>query len=275
MSSLFATLADLERSGQSAALCTVIRARGSVPRHAGSKALVFADGRIEGTIGGGEMERRVIRAAQEAIADGGARVLQYQLVDLQAGDPGVCGGEVEIFVEPIRPAPTLLVIGGGHIGRAVVHLGKWLGWRVALSDDRPEFCTPEAAPGADDYRLCSIRELAATFPFHSETYILMPTRGVPLDVEGLPFLLDVPHAYLGVIGSRRRWAVAVKQLTERGVPPEKLARVHAPMGLELNAETPEEIALSILAEVIMIHRGGTGQPMKPAAIVEEIIEASK
>jgi xanthine dehydrogenase accessory factor len=263
MTSLFASLAELEQRGAPGALCTIVREHGSVPRHAGSRMLVHADGRIEGTVGGGEMESRVIREALAALQAGTPRLVQYALVDPASGDPGVCGGEVEIFVEPIKPHPTLLVIGGGHVGRALVHLGHWLGFRVALSDDRPDFCNPQAAPGADEYLPVPIRDLPARFQFHSQTYIVMPTRGMPLDVEGLPALLDVPHAYLGVIGSRRRWATAAKRLAEKGVPPEKLAQIHAPMGLELNAETPEEIALSILSEIVMLQRGGTGEPMRP------------
>lgn len=262
MNSLFETLADLEKRGVSAALCTIIREQGSVPRHTGSKMIVLADGSVQGTIGGGQMESRVIQAALEALADGQARVVNYSLVDPGAGDPGVCGGQVEIFVEPLRPQPTVLVVGAGHIGKALVHLGKWLGFRMALCDDRPEYCTPEWAPGADEYLPVPMAELPGRFNFHPETYIVMPTRGVPLDVAGLPHLLDLPHAYLGVIGSRRRWATAVKQLEAQGISREKLARVHAPMGLELNAETPEEIALSIMAEIVMLRRGGTGAPMK-------------
>lgn len=268
MASLFSTLAELEKTGGSAALCTIIRARGSVPRHIASKMLVYADGRIEGTIGGGELERRVIREAQAALQQGAPRLVSYTLSDIEAGDPGVCGGEVEIYIEPVNPAPTLLVIGGGHVGRALVHLGKWLGFRVVLSDDRPEFCNPEATPGADEYLCLPVQELAQRFNFNAATYIVMPTRGVPLDVAGLPALLDAPHAYLGVIGSRKRWATTVKELEARGVPREKLARVHAPMGLELNAETPEEIAVSVLAEIIMLRRGGSGQPMKWLGEVE-------
>lgn len=274
MKSIFETLAALEKEGTPAAVCIVIRERGSVPRHAGSKMIVYPDGRIEGTIGGGEMESRVIQAALSVLAGGSPTVVSYSLADPKEGDPGVCGGEVEVFVEPIRPQPTLLVIGGGHVGKALVHLGKWLGFRVALCDDRPEFCNPEWAPGADSYLPVPMRELPNRFRFHSQTYVVMPTRGVPMDVEGLPFLLDMPHAYLGVIGSRRRWATAVKQMVENGVPSEKLATVHAPMGLELNAETPEEIAVSVMAEVIMVQRGGTGNPMRRAAAEEPAGAAS-
>jgi xanthine dehydrogenase accessory factor len=217
---------------------------------------------VAGTVGGGEMESRVIRSALEAIQTGQPVVVVYQLSNPAEGDPGVCGGEVEVYVEPVKPVPTVLVIGGGHVGRALVHLAHWLGFRVALSDDRPEFCQPQWAPGADEYWPGPVKDLIERFPFTSETYIVMPTRGVPLDVAMLPQLLDRPHAYLGVIGSRRRWATAARALREQGVPAETLARVHAPMGLELNAETPEEIAVSILAEIILLRRGGTGQSMR-------------
>jgi xanthine dehydrogenase accessory factor len=260
--SIYAAVAEAERTGRAAALCTIVRARGSVPRHVGSKMLVYADGSIVGTIGGGEMESRVMAAAQTAMADGAAQIVNYQLVDPKAGDPGVCGGEVDIFVEPIRPAANLLVIGGGHVGRAVVHLARWLGFRVTLADDRPEYCRPEWAPGADAYLPLPARELAEAYAFNAETYIVLTTRGVPLDLELLPHLLARPQAYLGVIGSRRRWSTAARRLREMGVPDERLARVHAPLGLELNAETPEEIAVSIMAEIVMLRRGGAGGSMK-------------
>jgi xanthine dehydrogenase accessory factor len=264
--SLYESLAGLARSGGSAALCTVIRERGSVPRHVGSKMLVHADGRIEGTVGGGEMESRVIREALATLASGSPRVARYSLVDLASGDPGVCGGEMEIFIEPVKPRPTLLVVGGGHVGKALVQMGTWLGFRVVLSDDRPEFCTPDAIPGADVYLPVPMRELPQHLTFTDETYVVLATRGMPVDVNGLPELLDQPHAYLGVIGSRRRWTAAARQLEGLGVSEEELARVHAPMGLELNAETPEEIAVSILAEIIMLRRGGTGVPMSKTGL---------
>jgi xanthine dehydrogenase accessory factor len=260
--SLHARIVELERRGEAGVVCTVVRTKGSVPRHAGAKMLVHPDGRIEGTIGGGELESRVVREALAAAADATPRLVRYSLVDLATGDPGVCGGEMEVFVEPLERTPTILVIGAGHVGRALVHLGKWLGYRVVVSDDRAEQCSPEVVPGADDYLVMPVTELVRKFEFTPATCILMPTRGMLVDVEALPHLLDVPHAYIGVIGSRRRWATAVKALEERGIPRSKLARVHAPMGLELNAETPEEIALSVLAEIVMVRRKGSGESMK-------------
>jgi len=261
---LFSHLADLERTGQPAALCTVVRASGSVPRHAGSKMLVFPDGRIEGSIGGGEMESRVIAAALEALAERQPRLLSYTLSEPSQGDPGVCGGEVEVFVDPIGSKPTLVVFGGGHVGRAVSHLARWLGFRTVVADDRPEFATPQSAPEADQHIVCALGDLPRHVSIDDETYLVLTTRGVAIDVEGLPALLDTPAAYLGIIGSRRRWETAAAELEARGVPSERLEKVTSPMGLELNAETPEEIAVSILAEIIARRRGGSGEPMRHA-----------
>lgn len=264
--SLFTRLADLQRKGEPAALATVIRARGSVPRHPASKMLVYADGKILGTVGGGEMESRVIEESLAAMDDGETRILRYELNDPHGGDPGVCGGEVEVFVEPILPKPTVIVVGAGHVGQAVAHLAHWLGFRVVVSDDRAEFANPTTVPEADEIVVCPLAELGARTRVDDQTYILLTTRGVPVDIAGLPPLLDSPAAYLGVIGSRRRWEVTAQQLREKGIPEEKIGRVTSPMGLELNAETPEEIAVSMMAEIILRRRGGTGERMaQPAA----------
>lgn len=250
-------------NGETAALATIIRVQGSVPRHTGSKLLVRADGSFVGTIGGGKMESLAITEALTVIASGESRTVSYALNDIQAGDPGVCGGTVEVFIEPLNPAPTLLVIGGGHVGKALAELGKWSGWRVILSDDRPEFCNPEYAPGLDGYTISKPADVVRHVSITSSTYIAAVTRGLPVDVDLIPVLLTTPAAYIGVIGSRRRWALTMKELREqRGLTDAQLARVHAPIGLELNAETPKEIAVSILAELIMIRRGGTGESMK-------------
>jgi xanthine dehydrogenase accessory factor len=259
--SIYAAVAALEAQNQPGALCIVTHSQGSTPRQAASKMLVYPDGQIAGTVGGGEMEQRVIEEALAAIADGETRRLAYTLNDPGRGDPGVCGGQVEVFVEPIQPRPTLLVIGGGHVGKAVVHLAHWLGFYVVLSDDRPEFCNPESVPGADVYLPIPIGELPQAVAITPWTYLVLTTRGSPLDQAGLPALLNTPAAYIGVIGSQRRWAVTRAKLAEAGVPDEQLARVRSPMGLELQAQTPEEIAVSILAEVLMLRDRGTGQPM--------------
>ncbi|HXD11325.1 MAG TPA: XdhC family protein, partial [Anaerolineales bacterium] len=151
MNSIHQALAALEKNNEAATLCTVVKSEGSTPRHVGSKMLVYADGKFIGTVGGGELESRVIKAALETLNNGKAQTLSYTMADPARGDPGVCGGTVEVFVEPILPPATIIVIGGGHVGKAVVHLAKWLGFRVAISDDRAEFCNPESVPGADAY----------------------------------------------------------------------------------------------------------------------------
>ncbi|HEY2981611.1 MAG TPA: XdhC family protein [Anaerolineales bacterium] len=262
MNPVYQALAEVEKNNQAAALCTVTRSEGSTPRHVGSKMLVYPDGHFIGTVGGGELESRVIRAALESMRDGKTQSLAYTMADPARGDPGVCGGQVEVFVEPILPAPTIVVIGGGHVGRAVVHLAKWLGFRVAVSDDRPEFCNPESIPGADAYYPVPMAQLVDQLKVTPQTSLVVTSRGSPIDAEGLPHLLDSPAGYIGVIGSKRRWATTVKALIDKGVPEEKLQRVHSPMGLELQAETPEEIAVSILAEILMTRDRGTGKPMK-------------
>jgi xanthine dehydrogenase accessory factor len=223
--------------------------------------LVYPDGRIVGTIGGGEMEGRVVREALEAIRRGEPRLLQYELSDPRGGDPGVCGGEVEVFVEPIARRPTVLVVGAGHVGQAVAHLAHWLGFRVVVSDDREEFANAKVVPEADEIVVGPLQDLPSRTKIDDVTYVLLTTRGVSVDVAGLPALLETPAAYIGVIGSRRRWETAAETLRAQGVPEEKIGRVVSPMGLELNAETPEEIAVSMLAEVILRRRGGTGAAM--------------
>ena len=262
MKSIYQALAELEKNNQSAALCTVTKSEGSTPRHVGSKMLVHPDGNFIGTVGGGELENRVIKAALESIQNGTAQTLSYSMADPSRGDPGVCGGQVEVFVEPILPTPLLIVIGAGHVGKAVAHLAKWLGFRVAVSDDRAEFCTPESIPEADAYYPVAMDELPKHITIDKRTVLILTTRGSAIDAAGLSPLLDSAAAYIGIIGSKRRWATTVKALKDKGVSDEKIARVHWPVGLELQAETPEEIAVSIMAEVMMLKEKGTGKSMR-------------
>ena len=256
------TLAELERKGEAVAVATVIRSHGSVPRHDGSKMLIYTDGRIDGTIGGGDMESRVIKEALAALKDGETRRLSYAFRDVQKGDVGVCGGEVEVFVEPLLPKPQIIIAGGGHVGKAVAHLAHWLGFHVVVSDDRPEFATPEAVPSADEHIHCPLSELPSRTRIDQNSYVLLTTRGMPVDIEGLPALVETDAAYIGVIGSRRRWEVCIDKLRASGMSDGDIARVTSPIGLELNAEFPEEIAVSIMAEIIMLRRKGTGDRMQ-------------
>jgi len=183
------------------------------------------------------------------------------MVDPERGDPGVCGGQVEVFLEPVMPSPVLVVVGGGHVGKAVAHLASWLGFHVVVTDDRPEFASQEAVPDGDEFYPLELSDLSSQFDITPWTYVVLTTRGVDVDVAGLPSLLDSQAAYIGVIGSKRRWTTTRKKLTNLGVSDDKLERVFSPVGLEINAETPEEIAVSIMAEIIMHQRGGHGRSM--------------
>jgi xanthine dehydrogenase accessory factor len=260
---IYEALLEAQNQGEAVALATVVRAQGSVPRHEGSKMVVRSDGSIVGTVGGGAMESRVVQEALAALGDGQTRMTSYTLNDLASGDAGVCGGTVDIFIEPVGAAATLLVIGGGHVGKALAELGKWMGYRVLLTDDRAEYCNPEYVAGLDGYIVCKPEEIVQRAPINAQTYIAAVTRGMPVDLPLIPALLQTKAAYIGLIGSRRRWSLTSKALQENfGLSEAQLARIHAPIGLELQAETPKEIAISIMAEITMIRRRGTGNPMQ-------------
>lgn len=251
-----------QEAGEAVVLATVTRAQGSVPRHTGSKMLIHADGRTSGSVGGGEMESRVLQEAQAAFQDGQTRVVPYALVDPKRGDPGVCGGEVEIYLEPYMPLATLFVIGCGHVGRALAAQARLLDYRVVVTDDRRELVTPEQIPFADSYLPGDIEQALAANPIHHNTFVAVVTRNVAIDRQILPKLLATPAPFIGVMGSKRRWAETKRLLLADGLVESDLERFHSPLGLELNAETPEEIAVSIMAEVIMVRRGGTGKRMR-------------
>jgi xanthine dehydrogenase accessory factor len=234
---------------------TVVATRRSVPRRAGSKMLVYGDGTTSGTIGGGEMEARVVAAALDTLVTGCPASLQFSLVDPTAGDPGVCGGEVDLYLEPHMPTTTVFVVGAGHVGAAVVELASWLGYRVVAWDDRADQLDAITADG-DRLEIASgpIAEAIAAFGVDENTRVVMVTRNVALDLEILPALLASPAPTIGLMGSRRRWETTRKALVAAGIAEADLARVHSPIGVEINAETPAEIAVSIIAELVAHER---------------------
>lgn len=268
---VFEALLEAQSKGEPVALATVVSVKGSVPRHEGSKMVVRRDGSIVGTVGGGAMESLVIKEAHAVIQDGKTRMPSYTLNDLASGDPGVCGGTIQVFIEPIGLVPTLLVIGVGHVGKALAELAKWSGYRVLVSDDREDYCNPEYLPSMDGYIVCKPGQIAQRAAITPQTYIAAVTRGMPVDMDLIPVLLATDAPYIGLIGSRRRWALTVKALQEQhSLTEAQLERVHSPIGLELQAETPQEIAISIMAEIIMVRRGGSGQPMQWMGEVTEV-----
>lgn len=260
-SEIYRELDQIIEAQRAAALCVIVRASGSVPRGEGSKMIVYPDGKFSGTIGGGELEQRVIAVAQDVIQSGEPQIVEYAMVDPQRGDPGVCGGQLEVYVEPILPQATLMVVGAGHVGLKVAELAKWLGFAVVVSDDRAEFIEGEEVKSLGKIHHGPMTDLVEAFPIHERTYLVLTTRNAEIDAAGLPALLRTEAAFIGVIGSRRRWGVAREKMLSAGVEAELIDRVYSPVGLELNAETPEEIAVSILSQIIMQRRGGDGASM--------------
>ena len=254
--SVYDALVQAQRDGKPAALATVIRTQGSVPRREGSKMLVWADGSIVGTVGGGQMESLVVQEGLKIMQSGKPATFTYNLTDIQQGDPGICGGTAEIFVEPVGFAPTVVVIGCGHVGKALAELAKWSGFRVVVSDDRADLCNEANISNVDAYYPIPAEEFIEQFEITALTFVAAVTRGLPVDVKYLPQLLESDVPYIGLIGSKRRWAITEKALREEyHVAEEVIKRVRSPIGIEINAETPQEIAVSIMAEIILHYRG--------------------
>ncbi len=258
MDKFYQALADSIQQNKLAAVATIVKTRGSSPRDVGSKMLVYPNGAIVGSVGGGEMEARVIEAAKEAMREGRPHYLDMTLSDEERGDPLICGGEMEIFVEPLLTAPTLLIIGAGHIGAACAELGKFLGFRVVLIDDRVELLTREKFPTADELLVGDIADELRQFEISPQTYVVLVTRAHTTDAVVLRAIIDKPAAYIGMLGSKRRVLTVFDMLKQEGVREEAFQRVHAPIGLPIDAETPQEIAVSIMAEVIRVRRSNSG-----------------
>ena len=258
-------------SGERVVVATVVDTCRSVPRHAGSKMLVHEDGRRSGSIGGGAVETRVATAALAALADGQARLVRYDLLDPRNGEPGTCGGEMTVYLEPYLPTPTVFVIGCGTIGRAVADLAHWLGFRIVATDDRPDLATKELLPGADLLLPGPVEAALAAVPVTADTHLVLSTRGVQLDAAALPPLLARQAGSINVLGSTRRWQATRAELLARGVSEEALGRVRTPAGLDLGAETPPEIALAIMAEIVAIRREGPVLQARPAARPENLV----
>ncbi len=262
MEEIFREIARALEKGESVALATIVKVSGSAPRKEGAKILVRPDGSTVGTIGGGSLENAVIQEALKALAEGKPRLLHYGLrADLHPEDLGVCGGDVEVFVDVISPTETLLLVGGGHVSLALARLAKELGYRIAVLDEKGEFASKERFPFADEVRAGELSSLLENFPITPHTWIVIATRSHESDALALEKVVNSPASYIGLLGSRRKVALIFKRLREKGVEENRLARVFAPIGLDIGAESPEEIAVSIMAEMILHKRGGTGKPL--------------
>lgn len=254
MENLYALIAERVAAGQGTALAILVHAEGSTPREAGTKMVVYPDGRTSGTIGGGAMEAAVIREAVQAIAQGASRLMHYGLHDPESGDLGICGGMADVYIDVIVPPPTLVVVGAGHVAMPVAEIGHLCGFRVVVLDDRPDMVSEERFPHAAERIARDIPGTLRALSIHSNTYIVIVTRGHAHDEVALRAVIDSPAAYLGMIGSRHKVRTTFDHLLAGGVSEEQLQRVHAPIGLNIGAQTPAEIAVSILAEIVMLRR---------------------
>jgi xanthine dehydrogenase accessory factor len=253
---VFAAVADALERGEPAALVTIVSTTGSTPQRIGAKMLVFADGRTVGTIGGGCYENDAFWKAREAITNRKPALLHYELSDDFAQETGlICGGQMDVYIEPIEPSPELYIVGAGHVGFHLARLAHDVGFNVHVVDDREKFANAERFPVAAEIVVDDIPSWIARTSIPSHAYAVIVTRGHTNDLEALRALAPRDLRYLGLIGSRAKVARIYDALVADRMPAELLTRVHAPIGLDIGAVTPQEIAVSILAELIAVKHG--------------------
>lgn len=250
MVNILEALTEAIKSRQPVALATIIDVQGASPARIGFKLLVWPDGKFLGNVGGGELEMRIRQAAQEALVEGRARTLHYSLREEGKNAIGMlCGGEVTVFIEPYMIKPILLIVGGGHIGQPLAEMGRMVGYDVQVVDvdlehaDRPPF-DPSTIT--------------------ADTHVVIITEDHVTDEHALRNALSTPAAYIGMIGSQRKIGTIMENLRTDGFTDDKLARVHAPIGLDLGGREPAQIALAILAEIEMVRHGGRGRQRSEA-----------
>ena len=255
---VFSVLAEARAAGEPVTLVTIVAAHGSTPQRVGAKMLVFEDGRTVGTIGGGCYENDAFWKAREALTTGRSQLVKYELNDDFAEESGlICGGQMEVFVEPIMPAARLYVIGAGHVGFHVARLAATVGFKVHVVDDREKFANAERFPDAEEVIVEAIPEWLAEATLPSHSYVLVLTRGHRHDLDAMRELARRDVRYIGLIGSRAKVARIFRALEDESGPNARLHQIHAPVGLDIGAVTPEEIAVSIVAELIAVKYGRT------------------
>src|SRR4051812_16435208 len=253
---VFVAVAEALDRGEPAALVTIVATTGSTPQRVGAKMLVFGDGRMIGTIGGGCYENDAFGKAREAILHRRPQLVRYELSDDFAQETGlICGGQMDVYIEPIEPSPELYVVGAGHVGFHLARLAHEVGFRVHVVDDREKFANTERFPTAAEVIVEDIPAWIARANLPPHAYAVIVTRGHTNDLEALRALAPRELRYLGLIGSRAKVARIYDALVADSMPADALKRVHAPIGLDIGAVTPQEIAVSIVAELIAVKHG--------------------
>lgn len=255
----------MHREGAAGVIATVTDAGGSTPRGAGAKMIVYADGRTLGSVGGGAVEAATIERALELAGSSEPELLTF---DLDEDTDMACGGSMEIFLEPIAPAQGVLIVGGGHVGQAVAAAAKLAGFRVTVVDDRADVVSEERFPSADLRLVGGVELLDGRLKIGHDTFVVVVTRGHRYDAEWVRALADDLPRYVGMIGSEKKVRGTFERLTEAGISGAVLDSIYAPIGIDIGAETPAEIAVSIVAEMIAVRQGITDTAMlktKPGA----------
>ncbi len=258
---IYEEIARLRKEGRKAALATIIQVQGSIPGYESSKILVREDGTFLGTVGGGCVEAEVWSVAQEVMREEKPRRLHFNLNAHPEYDTGlVCGGSLDIFVEPILATPTLFLFGGGHVALHVSKIANLAGFDVVVLDDREAFANRERFPHAAATHAGPWEEILGRITPNEFSYLVIATRGHQGDLVCLRWALSKPWRYLGMVGSKRKRIEFQKAFEKEGVATEQLARLHSPVGLGIGALTPEEIAVSVVAEMNAVRRGATTAP---------------
>ena len=252
---IYEELARLRRAGQVCALATIVDVRGSIPSYQTAKLLVRADGSMVGTIGGGCLEAEVYSAAREVIRTGQPKRLSFTLNQDAAGDNGlICGGQLEVFIEPVAPLPRAFIFGAGHVSKSLSAVATLAGFEAVVLDDREAFANRERFPEAAEVIAGPYEEIFPRLTVHDSSYILIVTRGHRDDLRVLRWAVTTPARYIAMIGSRRKVIELKKVLEKEGAPMAQPDRMFAPMGLDIGAVTPEEIAVAVVAEMIAVRR---------------------
>jgi xanthine dehydrogenase accessory factor len=253
---IYEEIVRLQRAGRKGAVATIVNVRGSIPSFKSAKMLVRDDGSIAGTIGGGCVEGEVWQAAREVIATEKPRSLTFDLNQDPKYDTGlVCGGTLEIFVEPVLPPPQLYIFGAGHVGFELYQAAGRAGFDITVMDDRETYANRERFPDAKEVIAEDFDQILSRLVITESTYIVIVTRGHRDDMRILRWAVKTDAKYLGMVGSRRKAITVFRELTKEGLKPELFDRVHSPIGLDIGAISPEEIAVAILAELIAVRRG--------------------
>jgi len=248
---IFEEIIAIKGAHVSAVLATVVEALGSAPGKPSARMLIKADGTTVGTIGGGAIEKKITEEATELLGSNESKLVRYRLEDLGMS----CGGAMSVFLEPLNPAPELIIFGAGHIGSALSKIGKMLGFAVIVVDNRSEFASKERLPWADKVIASDYQQAIQELSFSPTTYLIILTHKHAHDFEILAHCVQKPFYYLGMIGSRKKVEKAFQQLKESGISEKALTQIHAPIGIDIGAETPEEIAVSIAAELVAVRSG--------------------